>query len=43
MSPTEQLDVMRSQEAKMKAMQAEPCEKDLEASNNEFSKGHVSC
>lgn len=42
MSPQEQLDIMHSQE-KMRAMQREPNERDLEASSNEFCKEHVSC
>ena len=37
MSPKEQLDIMCSQEEKMKAKQREPNEKDLEASIDEFS------
>lgn len=43
MSPQEQLDMMHSQEEKMRAMQRHPNERDLEASSNEFCKEHVSC
>lgn len=43
MSPKTQLDIMYSQEEKMRAMQTEPNEKDLEASINEFSNKRISC
>lgn len=37
MSPKEQLDVMCSQEERMRALQAEPNERDLEASISEYT------
>lgn len=43
MSPNEQLDIMHRQEEKMRAMQAEPNERDLEASISGFSYELVSC
>lgn len=43
MSPKTQLDIMYSQEEKMRAMQTEPNEKDLEASISEFSNKRISC
>lgn len=41
-SPEEQLDIMRIQEKKMRAMEGEPNEKDLEASIKEFSNDALS-
>lgn len=43
MSPKEQLDIMYSQEEKMRAMQTEPNEKDLEASINKSINERISC
>lgn len=43
MSPKEQLDIMRSHEEKMRAMQTEPDERDLEASIIELSNECVGC
>lgn len=37
MSPEEQLDIIRRQEEKMRAMQPEPNERDLEVNISEFS------
>lgn len=41
MSPQEQLNIMYWQEEKMKALQKEPDERDLEASSIDWSYEHV--
>ncbi len=43
MSPKEQLGVMHSQEEKMREVQREPSERDLEAGLNEFRNKCISC
>lgn len=43
MSPNEQMDIMLNQEEKMRVIEGEPNEKDLEASISEFSEDSLSC